>query len=209
MAPLSSVLVRMVGMKLLTAAGLFLVAAGLWLQSGSAVTWTYRDMLPGLVLTGVGAALVMPTVSGSVMGSVPRGNTAVASATNGTFMQFGGALGVAVIGSLMSTRYQDRMAVTLNHRPVPAPVRHAMLSSIGEALAIASRLGGTTTDALVRAARAAFLTGADLGLAVAAVAALAGCILTLAALPRRPPEPAPADEVGRDGKRTRVHEANR
>jgi EmrB/QacA subfamily drug resistance transporter len=194
-APLSSVFVRRFGMKVPTAAGLFLVAAGLWVQSGASVTWSYNDMLPGLVITGIGAALVMPTVSGSVMGSVPRGNTGVASATNGTFMQFGGALGVAVIGSLMSTRYQDRMAVTLNHYPVPEPGRHVMLGSIGEALAGASRLGGTTAELLVRAARAAFISGADLGVAVAAVAALCGCALVLLALPRRPPEQAGEPEL--------------
>jgi EmrB/QacA subfamily drug resistance transporter len=72
-APLSAVLVRLAGTKLVTAAGLALVAAGLWQISGASVTWTYADLLPGLILAGIGGALVMPTVSGSVMGSVPGG----------------------------------------------------------------------------------------------------------------------------------------
>ena len=53
------------------------------------------------------------------MGSLPRGHTGVGSATNGTFMQVGGALGVAVIGSLLTTRYQDRMTAALAPYHVP------------------------------------------------------------------------------------------
>ena len=87
-APLSPHVVRLVGMKLPTAAGLLLVAAGLWQISGSSVSSAYGDIVPGLVMTGMGAALVLPTVSGSVMASVPRGDTGVASGTNGTFIKW-------------------------------------------------------------------------------------------------------------------------
>ena len=44
------------------------------------------------------------------MGSLPGGHIGVRSATNGAFLQIGGALGAAVIGSRLNTRYQDEMA---------------------------------------------------------------------------------------------------
>jgi hypothetical protein len=55
----------------------------------------------------------------SVMGSLPGGHTGVGSATNGAFLQVGGALGVAVIGSLLNTRYQDQITSALAPYHVP------------------------------------------------------------------------------------------
>ena len=186
-APASSVLVRMVGTKLTTAAGLLLIAAGLWQVSHGSVTWTYTDMLPGLILTGIGAGLVMPAVSGSVMGSLPRGDLGVGAATNGVFIQVGGALGVAVIGSLLSTRYQDRMTAALAPYHLPHAIETTILGSIGGALGVAARVGGATGDLLAHVARSAFISGADLGLLTAAAVVLAGCVLALLTLPARPP----------------------
>ena len=195
-APLSAALDRVVGVKLTTAAGLLVAAIGLWLTSRASVGVTYAQMVPGMVLIGSGAALVMPTVSGSVMASVPRGDTGVGSATNGTFIQVGGALGVAVIGSLLNTRYQDHMTTALAPYRVPHGVAETILGSIGGALAVAARLGGALGALLAHAAHAAFMSGADLGLRVAAAVALGGFVLALVALPTRP---APAAVEGAPG----------
>jgi EmrB/QacA subfamily drug resistance transporter len=185
-APASSVVVRLAGTKLTTAAGLLLIAAGLWQVSGSSVAWTFTSILPGTILTGVGAGLVMPAVSGSVMGSLPRGDTGVGAATNGVFIQVGSALGVAVIGSLLSTRYQDRMTAALAPYHLPHAIENTILGSIGGALDVAARVGGTTGHLLAHVARSAFISGADLGLATAAAVALAGSVLALVALPASP-----------------------
>lgn len=53
-----------------------------------------------MIMLGIGSGLAIPSATASVMGSVPREHGGVGSATNGTFLQLGGALGVAVIGSL-------------------------------------------------------------------------------------------------------------
>jgi len=185
-APLSAVAVRVAGTKLTTAAGLLLIAAGLWQVSHASVAWTYTDTLPGLIMTGIGAALVMPAVSGSVMGSLPRGDTGIGAATNGVSVQVGSALGVAVIGSLLSTRYQDQMATALAPYHLPHAIENTILGSIGGALGVAARVGGATGHLLVQAARSAFISGADLGLLTAAAVVLAGCVLALVTLPARP-----------------------
>jgi EmrB/QacA subfamily drug resistance transporter len=187
-APLSALTNRLVGARITTAAGMLLVAAGLWLISGASVAWSYSDLLPGMIVIGIGAALVLPSVSASVIGSVPAGDTGVGAATNGALMQIGGALGVAVIGSLLSTRYQDRMTAALAPHHLPPALQTAILGSIGGALDVAARLGGPTGAWLAQAARSAFVSGADLGLTVAAAVALGAFVVALAALPARPEE---------------------
>jgi len=185
-APLSTAAVRAAGTKLTASAGLLLIAAGLWQVAHASVTWTYTDTLPGLIMTGIGAALVMPAVSGSVMASLPRGDTGVGAATNGVSIQVGGALGVAIIGSLLSTRYQDQMTTALAPYHLPHTIQDTILGSIGGALGVASRVGGAAGHLLADAARSAFISGADLGLLTAAAVVLAGCVLALLVLPASP-----------------------
>jgi Phosphoglycerate kinase/Major Facilitator Superfamily len=92
-APLSTAAVRVAGTKLTVAAGLLAVAGGLWQLSTASAATTYTGVLPGLVLLGVGAGLAIPSATESVMGSLPAAHTGVGSATNGAFLQIGGALG--------------------------------------------------------------------------------------------------------------------
>jgi hypothetical protein len=119
--------------------------------------------------------------TGSVIGSAPERDSGVASATNTTALQLGGALGVAVVGSLLDTRYQDNLAVA----HLPHAVAATVNSSLGGALAVAARAGGVAGQQLAELARGAFISGMDLGLLTAAVVALAGAVAALAWLPRR------------------------
>jgi hypothetical protein len=145
----------------------------------------YVGVLPGMILLGVGAGLTIPSATESVMGSLPSGHTGVGSATNGAFLQIGGALGVAVIGSLLNTRYQDRMTGALASYHVPHAVMQTILGSLGGALAVAGRVGGVLGAELGNLARASFVSGMDLGLATGARVAAAGCLIALVALPSR------------------------
>ncbi len=184
-APLSTVGVRVAGTKLTAAAGLLVIAAGMWQVSTASAATTYTGILPGMILLGVGAGLVIPSATESVMGSLPGGHTGVGSATNGAFLQVGGALGVAVIGSLLNTRYQGTMTSTLAPYHIPHDVMQAILGSVGGALGVAARLGGLLGAQLGHLARSAFVSGMDLGMLTAACVAAAGCIVALIALPAR------------------------
>ena len=202
MAPLSSVAVRRAGTRFTIAAGLLLIAGGLWQTSLATPSSTFGSVLPGMILAGAGAGLVIPAVSGSVMGSLPRAHAGVGSATNGVFIQVGGALGVAVIGSLLSTRYQDRMVTALAPVPVPHAIASTITGSIGGALGVAAQLGGELGRMLTAAARAAFISGGDLGLLTAAAVVLAGSLLALVTVPARPRASAPpaAPATPQDGQ---------
>jgi hypothetical protein len=87
---------------------------------------------------------------------------------------------VAVVGSLLATRYQDRMTSALSGQLFPAAVKN----SLGGALA-AARARGTTGPPLIHLAKTAFISGMDLGLLTGAAVAVAGCLVALIFLPVR------------------------
>ena len=172
------------GVKLTVAAALAAIAGGLWqISEVSSSATTYGDVLPGLLLIGLGAGLLLPTATNSVVGSVPQGDSGMGSATNAVALQVGGALGVAVIGSVASTRYQNHMMASLAGRHLPKTVTQPILSSLGGALTVAHTVGGATGALLAGAARAAFMSGLGVSFLVGAVVALAGVLIVLAYLP--------------------------
>jgi hypothetical protein len=183
-APLSPLIARAISVKLTIASGLAAIAGGLWqIVAAATVTTPYGAVLPGLLLIGLGAGLLLPTATNSVIGSVPRGDSGVGSASNAIAFQIGGAIGVAVIGSILSTRYQKHMTMALAGYHIPLTVAHTILGSLGGALTVAGSVGGATGALLAQAARAAFVSGFREALAVGAAVALGGVLLVLALLP--------------------------
>jgi hypothetical protein len=65
------------------------------------------------------------------MGSLPEDKAGVGSAVNDTTRQIGGALGVAILGSIVSSGYADRLAGQLNEQAPGRPVPEAALDGIG------------------------------------------------------------------------------
>ncbi len=200
-APLSAVVVRRLGMKLTVALGLAFVTAGLMQMSGATVTTTYFGVLPGMIMIGVGAGLVMPSATGSLMGTLPLEHTGVGSATNGTFLNIGGALGVAILGSIMSTQYQHRIDTSAAVHSLPAAIHQTVLGSLGAALQVAERTAGLLGGEIAIATRAAFMSGMTLALEIGASVTLAGVLLALVVLPSRPSSPTTLHEASEDDHR--------
>jgi EmrB/QacA subfamily drug resistance transporter len=195
-AAVSPVAVRIAGARVIAAAGLAAIAGGLWqISAVSTVLTSYPGVLPGMLLIGLGAGLLLPTATNSVVGSVPPGDSGIGSASNAVALQVGGAIGVAVIGSVLSTRYQDQLTAALAGQHVPPAAAHAILGSLGGALAVAARAGGATGPLLAHAARAAFMSGNAAALAIAAAVALGGALLVLAGLPSSGVSATPPEEV--------------
>jgi EmrB/QacA subfamily drug resistance transporter len=187
-APLSPLIVRVAGTKATAAAGLAAIAGGLWWGADvSTVSATYPDVLRGMLLAGFGAGLLMPTAANSVLASIPRAEAGIGSGTYGVAIQIGSALGVAVIGSTLSTRYQHHIVAALSGHQVPAPALHTITGSLGGALGVASAVGGRLGGLLEHAARAAFMSGVHLSLGFGALAAGVAALLVLGVLPSRLP----------------------
>lgn len=150
----------------------------------------YAVAATALALFGVGAGLVSSPSTESMIGSLPKAKAGVGSATNDTTIELGGALGAAVLGSILSSG-------SASSRRGARASRGRLGSGLGDALAAARQLGGPAGEGLAAAARAAFVHGlgtTDLaGLAVT----LAGALVTLAFLPARgaPAVPQPAGSL--------------
>jgi hypothetical protein len=115
------------------------------------------------------------------MGALPKNKAGVGSAVNDTVRQVGGALGVAVLGSILSSVYSSRLGDTVAGLPVP----DAAKDGLSGALAVAAHLPERAGTALAGAAKAAFIHGMDTTVLVAAGVAVAGALLALVWLPAR------------------------
>lgn len=120
-APLSSRVVDRIGSKLTVAMGLGLVTIGLLAMVGLQVDTPYSNIFWRLMLMSAGMGLVMAPATESVMGSLPIFKAGVGSAVNDTTRQVGGALGVAVIGSVLATTYGNRIGDFLAGLGLPLP----------------------------------------------------------------------------------------
>jgi EmrB/QacA subfamily drug resistance transporter len=181
----STYLARLAGTKIVVALGMAVIATGLWRLTTTSLGDHFAHALGPMLLLGAGAGLVIAPATASVMGSLPTTRAAVGAATNGTSLQIGGALGVAVVGSVLTSRYQSTVGAALAGHAVPAAARSAIEGSLGGALTVAHAVGGSTGAALATLSRRAFVDGMDLSLTVAAVVVGAGAALALLALPAR------------------------
>ena len=184
-APLSSLLVRHFGTKPVVFTGMALIALGLALISRVTPHGTYTDALPAFFLLGCGVGLASAPCTESVMGSLPHSQAGVGAATNSAALQVGGALGVAVLGSLLNSRYQARMTPVLAHYVIPKSISGLITGSLGGALGVARQVGGPLGAALGTVARASFLSGLGLATAVGAAAVGTAAMVVVLALPNR------------------------
>jgi EmrB/QacA subfamily drug resistance transporter len=109
-APPAGKLSDRVGSRWLMAGGLTLVGGSLLIFAQLGTSSGFWDLFPGLVLGGAGMALVMTPMSAAAMGSVPVAKAGVASGVLNTFRQVGGALGIAVLGAILTSRQASALA---------------------------------------------------------------------------------------------------
>jgi EmrB/QacA subfamily drug resistance transporter len=178
-AALSAPLAERIGTKIVVAAGMTVVAGGLVLVGSAEV---YTDAAIALAVLGAGIGLAMAPATDSIMGSLPLAKASVGSAVNDTTRTAGGALGVAVLGSILASQYRGDMESAVAGLPDSAAV--AAQDSLAGALAVADRMG-PGGERLAEVARDAFVAGMHSAAFVAAAIALAGAVLAAIALPAR------------------------
>ena len=139
------------------AAGVLLAGAGLALMAGLvSVDGGYLSVLPGMLAMGIGMGLSMTPSTEAITGALPRERQGVASALNDVTREFGTALGVALLGALLSSGYRNAIDSRLDG--VPPGAADTAREGVANALE-AAHGAGSHAQALVRAARESFVDG--------------------------------------------------
>lgn len=191
-APVSARVVERLGPARVVSFGLTAVAAGLALASTMGVSTPYVWLAAILVIMAAGMALTMAPSTASIMSSLPLGKAGVGSAWNDTTRELGGALGVAVLGSLAASQYSSSLSDSLG--ALPDGTATAAEASVGAAVQVSSSLPAEVGNGLASAARVAFVDAMGVALLVAAGVALVAAFAVRRYLPghvevdRRPPQ---------------------
>ena len=123
-------------------------------------------MVIAIILIASGLALLMPPSTEAIVSSLPRAKAGVGSAVNDTTREVGGAVGIALLGSLLSVGYRNGLGNVTDG--LPAQAAAAAEDSIGAAIQVAGQLGGEVGRALADAAAQAFTDGMQVSMWVAA-----------------------------------------
>ena len=169
-ARLTTGLARRFGARNVCVTGLVLVAAGLVIISRVGTDTPYQLMLAGLVPLGIGMGVAMTPATAAITEALPAEQQGVGSALNDLSREVGGALGTAVIGSIVTAVYRSSLQLP----GVPAP----LVDQARASFAVAIHAGGSTG---IRA-RDGFVNGIHTGLLYAAGAALVAAISVAALL---------------------------
>jgi EmrB/QacA subfamily drug resistance transporter len=179
-----------VGTKAVVTAGLAFMALGFGLMSTSTAHTGYPFLLVASVIIAAGMGLAMAPATESIMGSLPPAQAGVGSAVNDTTRSLGGALGVAIMGSIAASVFSSNLRPDLAH--LPSGVAAQAQTSVGAAVTVGQRSPGPAGHDLIDAARQAFVTGSDHAMLVAVAAAVLGTFVAARFLPARAGAPSHA-----------------
>ncbi|MFE7861024.1 MFS transporter [Streptomyces sp. NPDC101209] len=183
-APRARLVVDRFGHKATTGGGLVLLAGMLAAFAGFEADTPIWVLEVVFFLMGTGMAHVMTPTSVVIMQALPREKAGSASALSNTFRQVGGALGIAVLGSVLSTAYRNGIEGKLSL--LPAGLRDAAGESIEATLGVAAKLG-PRGKGLVGPANDAFLHAMHVTALCGTVVALIGAVVVFLFLPGKPP----------------------
>jgi len=185
LAPMSARLVERVGSKLVLGTGLLVVALALALQTTLDTGSSTLHVVLVTIVLATGMANVMAPATESIMGSLPRAKAGVGSAVNDTTRQMGGAIGVALIGSLLASVYRSDVRTGLAGSGAPASLVEQASSSVQSGVAAGRELGGTLGQQVVAVSHQSFVSGYHLGVLVAAAIVLVAAVAVFRWLPAR------------------------
>lgn len=110
-APRSSSLSERFGSGPVIAVGFTFISSGFAVLAFAAPSWPYLPLGAAYVLLGTGMGITAAPATGNIMSAVPDAKAGVGSAVNDTTREFGGALGIAVLGSIIVSAYQANLRI--------------------------------------------------------------------------------------------------
>lgn len=181
-----------IGSRSTMAVGIALAGAGLALMAVFvSVDGGYPAILPGMLAMGIGMGLSMTPSTEAITGSLPREKQGVASALNDVTREFGTALGVALLGALLSAGYRNAIDDRLHG--IPQGPAGTAREGIANAVEVAGSAGSHAHD-LLRAAQESFVDGWQQAM-WAGVAVMGALFVCIALRGPRNTAPAAADEA--------------
>jgi DHA2 family multidrug resistance protein-like MFS transporter len=184
---LAPVIVRHVRPAIAVSAGLLVAAAGFGLltQSGAG---GLPVIVVGSIVLALGIAPVVTLTTDMIVGSAPPERAGAASAISETGCEFGGALGIALLGSLGTALYRGTMNDSLTAE-IPPELAEAASSTLAGAVTVAEKLPAPLAEGLLETARAAFLSTLHVSTGISAVLVVAMGIVTALVLRRAEARP--------------------
>jgi EmrB/QacA subfamily drug resistance transporter len=193
-APISGILVNKTGSSRLIAAGLAIVGASAFLFLRSSPDGRYLDIVPALVVMGLGMSLIFAPMTTAVLNSVETEKSGVASAINGAMREIGTAFGIALLGTLMNRAYQTSFDEASEIRALRADPEVGPLQPVIDAIGNGIGLGGRVIEdrelfpgleaypqvvaAIRDASSRAFVAGMDTAMIVSGISLLVVAVLS-------------------------------
>ena len=166
------------GAKVTVTVGYLVMAVALGIGATTGLGSGYGFVAAWFTVFGFGLGFAMPTAMNAAMSPLSAERSGIGSAVMSALRQTGGAIGVAILGTVLSSGYQGELHVT----GLPAQAADAVRAGVTSGVAVAGKLGSAPLLANVRGA---FVHGLDLTLWVSGGLALLGALVALALLPAR------------------------
>ena len=178
------------GVRAMVVTGLVIGTAGMFLLTRIDGGSTYIDFLAPLLMLGLALGVSIAPATDTIMGSFPESELGVAGGANDTALELGGALGIAVLGSVLGTAYRDELTELAADR-LPAEAMAIAKDSVGGGLAVAEQIGQISAAgpdsgrAIVEAVQQSFAHAVSHTSLIGGIVMAAGTLLVLVALPGR------------------------
>ncbi|MEV6790764.1 MFS transporter [Streptomyces sp. NPDC051320] len=178
------------GVKAMVVPGMIIGTVGVFLLTLISKDSAYTDFLPSLLLLGFAIGLSVSPATDTIMDSFPESELGVGGGANDTSLELGGSLGIAVLGSLLGTAYQDKLGDLVGGH-LPAAALDTAKESVGGGLAVAEQVAKSPTGgpqqahALVNAVNESFAHGVAHTSLIGGIIMAAGALIVLAVLPGR------------------------
>jgi MFS family permease len=186
-SPTAPRFVHRFGTKRVVVLGLLVVASAMACYASDTIMSSFALGFGVRLVYGIGMGITVSPVTESIMGSLPPGRAGVGSAVNDTTRQTGGALGVAVLGSIFASQYHATFDAA---RGLPTGVAHSARDSIGTSLQVARHLPAGAATQLRDVANSAFLSSMRFTYLCAVAVVLGAAFVAARFLPARASEPA-------------------
>ncbi len=181
-SPFVPKIVKRIGTRWTVTSGLTLVAFSFFIMSHWPVHPSYLSVIISMSIMMCGMAFTMTPATNMLMSAIPRNRAGMGSAMNDTTRELGGTLGVAVLGSVLSSGYANKLSVDIH---LPEKLQKIAESSLTGALAIAKEIG-PNGDKLIIAAKTAWMGGLSEAMLIASGIVAAAAIIAAIWLPHKP-----------------------